>query len=70
MLLKLLLCFLGLMDSLSKCQVDYISLLQDVLLCLVEDSIDGSPEATGGIPLLLRVDNILIGEGDPLLWSH
>ena len=70
MLLKLLLCFFGLMDSLSKCQVDYISLLQDVLLCLVKDSIDGSPEATGGIPLLLRVDNILIGEGDPLLWSH
>ena len=70
MLLKLMLCFFCLMDSLSKCQVDCISLLQDILLCLLKDSIDGSPEATGSIPLLLRVDNVLIAEGDPLLWSH
>lgn len=70
MLLKLLLCFLCLVDSLGKCQIDYFSMLQDILLCLFDDSIDSSPEAAGCILLLLRVDNVLIGEGDPLLWSH
>ena len=70
MLLQALFGLACLLDSLLEGQVDRGPLPLDVLPGLVCDAVYHAAEGGGGIALALGAQDILVGEGCPLLRGH
>lgn len=68
----LLQCLFGtadLVDPFRKLHIDNDTLVLNIVCSLLQNAIYNPPEGAGGIAHLLCLQDVLIGERTPLVWS-